>query len=942
MELLILAMILVGMNCLCTWEKGKGTCILDQEVPPTFDPGTHSIILNCSATALADILPLSKYHKLSELAITSCRIRNLLEICRLENLRSVNFYNTDLRELPQFPENCLRHATSISFRRNNIKSVQPGVFFAQESLSELILKENEISQLNDASFTGLLELQTLDLSNNGMKSLSRDPFRGLLRLVVLKLNNNRLRVLESGLLRDLSSLQELDLSNNIIERVDFGAFDNLQNLHSLKLANNKLNVIDGYTFRGLSGLAELELDYNNITRLANGSFRPFLGLTQLSLKGNNLPLIPRAIFDLTMLKRLDLSFNSIMSVEDNFFANSTQLVVLLINNNQLQSIMGRALYGLSKLEILEVANNRLELIEPGSLDGSENLQEIRFDCNFLDDINGLFRNLMKLRFVNLSGNGVQLFDYSFLPLSVEFLDLHSNEISEISNYYELETRMNLKFMDLSFNQISMINEKQIPNSVETILLNNNKIQNVLANTFSAKTNMTLIDLRRNAIQYLKPTAVWLRDESQITWIKLGQNPFICDCGLEWLTGLTNQSRHQPILVDSHDVSCHIVIAPEVPQKLMEVKSEEFLCKYESHCFALCHCCEFDACDCEMACPSGCRCYHDAAWGTNLVDCSSSKLSDIPSRVPMDVTHLRLDGNPLIDLGSHSFIGRKNLQILHINNSDIAHIQNRTFYGIPNVVILHMEYNLLVELDGGEFEPLQALKELYLQNNLLEFIPAQTFDYLKSLKILNLSGNKLKTLLAERLPPSLKILNLYNNPLRCEGCFSRSLASLSDQLEVESNMSMLFCTELTFMGTRNYQKLLELGMPCAEESASMAPVYSVDFVAIITASIAVLIVLLGCIVAIVLLKRDHLSLWLQAKDRTYSVEEYPNDNKSASVHQDYFVVPRSNRYEIERVVADTENEYMTISPNVCKETGREWHLNYPSLNHTDSFGKALYV
>ena len=27
--------------------------------------------------------------------------------------------------------------------------------------------------------------------------------------------------------------------------------------------------------------------------------------------------------------------------------------------------------------------------------------------------------------------------------------------------------------------------------------------------------------------------------------------------------------------------------------------EDFLCRYEGHCFALCKCCEFYACDCRM-------------------------------------------------------------------------------------------------------------------------------------------------------------------------------------------------------------------------------------------------------------------------------------------------------------------------------------------------------
>ena len=74
---------------------------------------------------------------------------------------------------------------------------------------------------------------------------------------------------------------------------------------------------------------------------------------------------------------------------------------------------------------------------------------------------------------------------------------------------------------------------------------------------------------------------------------------------------------------------------------VEASSSDFLCPYRTHCFALCHCCEFDACDCEMTCPANCSCYHDQSWSTNVVDCSANGISDIPSRIPVSFRFTRI-------------------------------------------------------------------------------------------------------------------------------------------------------------------------------------------------------------------------------------------------------------------------------------------------------------
>ena len=218
--------------------------------------------------------------------------------------------------------------------------------------------------------------------------------------------------------------------------------------------------------------------------------------------------------------------------------------------------------------------------------------------------------------------------------------------------------------------------------------------------------------------------------------------------------------------------------------LVEATSSDFLCPYRTHCFALCHCCDFDACDCEMTCPTNCSCYHDQSWSTNVVDCSGGGsaptgdlLTDIPSRIPMDATDVYLDGNNLGQLVNHAFIGKKNLRTLLLNNSAIASLHNHTFSGLKRLLVLHLDRNELTELSGYEFEPLENLRELYVQNNRIASIHAKTFSHLRSLQVLDVSGNQLVRYDASQLTaanPYLRSLLLSDNPWSCQCDFVRPL------------------------------------------------------------------------------------------------------------------------------------------------------------------------
>jgi Leucine-rich repeat (LRR) protein len=76
---------------------------------------------------------------------------------------------------------------------------------------------------------------------------------------------------------------------------------------------------------------------------------------------------------------------------------------------------------------------------------------LRLDDNQLEDINGLLMSQHHLQWLNVSHNQLQWFDYAFIPKSVLWLSLRSNQIEELANYYEMRTGMTvLRFAKLYY------------------------------------------------------------------------------------------------------------------------------------------------------------------------------------------------------------------------------------------------------------------------------------------------------------------------------------------------------------------------------------------------------------------------------------------------------------------------------------------------------------
>lgn len=828
---------------------------------------------------------------------------------------------------------------TLNLANNKIEILPRGIFAGSRELREIHLQNNSLSSLAKGIFHRLEQLIVLDLSGNQLSSghIDAGTFTGLIRLIVLNLSHNSITRIDGRTFKDLFFLQILDLRNNSIGFIEDNAFLPLYNLHTLNLAENRLNTIGPLLFNGLFVLSKLTLNNNLIVNIDTKAFQNCSDLKELDLSSNALQDVPDAVQELTFLKTLDLGENQISDFRNGSFKNLDQLTGLRMIDNNIGNLTKGMFWDLPALQVLNLAKNKIQSIERGTFDRNTQVEAIRLDENFLSDINGVFATLASLLWLNLSENHLVWFDYAFIPSNLKWLDIHNNFIEHLGNYYKIQDEIRVKTLDASHNRISEVSPMAIPNSVELLFINNNFIRTVHPNTFLDKVNLARVDMYANDLVNLELSSFRLSPipfNKSLPEIYLGGNPLHCDCTMEWLQRINNMSytRSYPKIMDLDNIVCRMTHSRGMTHMpLVQAKPSDFLCTYETHCFALCHCCDFDACDCEMTCPNNCSCYQDETWNTNVVDCSSQNAQDIPVKIPMDVTELYLDGNDFKELENHVFIGRKNMKVLYVNASGIETIQNRTFNGLNALQQLHLEDNKICELKGYEFENLSQLKELYLQSNLIAYIGNNTFSSLNSLEIIRLDGNKLVQYPIWEFTTNshLNELSIANNPWSCRCKFLQEFTAwVGDNAPRIVDSSEITCTNPEKIKTKQLQ-VRELDFnttACTDYYDSSSVIDSMlvsDYLPMAIATLCLLFVLLAALV-LWFIYRDSLRVWFYSK---YGVRLCNFRAASAKQYED-----RDKLYDGFVCYSPKDEEWVVQSLAPELETSFQLCLHYRDLPH----------
>jgi len=809
------------------------------------------------------------------LDLSSSSLDSIPTSLRANNLKVLNVSSNRLSELHPGPFASLPALEELDLANNALVKLPSSAFRNSRSLRRLNLNSNQVSFIQRQSFQGLQRLHRLSLSNNDLSSrwLQDDVFSHLHNLKHLEISSNRLTSL-GGLVSSIPSLTSLQAANNQINKIS--DLPDLHELEDLDLSHNAISHLS--LFSSTPSLRSLNLAHNNINDIRNNAFVNLTLLTRLNLRGNSLSQLPPSLLSsLENLEQLDLADNQLSSLQA---LPLPRLELLILEGNSLRSLPTKIFSEATMIRELNLVGNQLRTLDKEVFEPLANLEVLLLDSNQLEDINGVLSSLPVLKELSITDNSLKWFDMAFFPKSLRVINLHSNLIDLIGNYYKMLEGFHLKQLDLSDNRISFLEPQIFVDSLEEIKLEANNISEIAPGTFFGLNHLRNVNLRSNSLTRLPRASLQVSNLASPPSFLLSPNPLLCDCSLEWLlpspTSSSSSSLNKfnsmasslraplsppgPLIADRSSLSCSPHLprgASSSPIPLMKVPPSLLLCQYTEHCFSLCRCCTFLACDCRMKCPDPCSCYHDQSWTLNMIQCSSKNLTNVPREIPMDSTVLHLDGNNFGQLGPEVFLGRTRVTTVHLNGSQITGLTNGSLAGLSALKRLNLQHNLIVELSGEEFVDVVEVEVLHLHHNLLSFVANSTFTPLVNLRVLSLHNNKLAQI---ALPPALVMVTVSSNPWEC----SCPLASTLERLRTSREPLEPSCFRPT---SKAPVALSSLVSSCKTRSvlAVSSPATSSPLVVLLV-TVGVAVLLLSFLSVLLIVLRRPISSWLSGSSR----------------------------------------------------------------------------
>ncbi|XP_006306633.2 leucine-rich repeat receptor protein kinase EMS1 isoform X1 [Capsella rubella] len=545
----------------CRWERVKcsdaisGDIVdlsLDRLLPIAFELQTRSLNLS-----LLHTFPQLQSLNLSWNWFTglSDHVHGYKSFATLEKLTTIDFsHNMFDNSIVPF----LSAATSL--RTLHLESnYMEGVFPPQEltnmtKLRVLNLKDNSFSFLSVQGLTEFRELEVLDLSFNGVNDseashrsstaklktldLSFNPLsdfsqlkglESLRELAVLKLRGNKFNhTLSTHVLKALKKLQELDLSDNRFTNLDHGLGLVIPtSLQVLDLKRNQLSLA--------------QEGYLGICRLVN--------LMELDLSSNALTSLPYCLGNLTHLRTLDLSNNTLNGNLSAFASGLPPVLeyLSLLDNNFTGSFLFNSLVNQTRLTVFKLSS-KVGMIEVQTENSWAPLFQLKIlhlsNCNLGSTTLGFLVDQYDLCFVDLSHNKLTGTFPTWLVKNntrLQTILLGRNSLTKL----QLPMRVHgLQVLDISSNMIYDSIQEDIGvvfPGLRFINFSSNHFQGTIPSSIGKMKSLQVLDMSSNDL-YGQLPRTFLSGCSSLKVLKLSNNQlqgtiFLKHANLTGLVGL---------------------------------------------------------------------------------------------------------------------------------------------------------------------------------------------------------------------------------------------------------------------------------------------------------------------------------------------------------------------------------------------------------------------
>lgn len=576
--------------CLSLWHKEINND-RDQPVPVFLGRDENSgcyckenpgKLVICFGRELCKSFPKNVEVRPDKLRVKTTAIEMLArgDLEKMGHLRSLEIEGNDKLhtiETGVFKGMALLKNLSISYC-DNLKKLEENVFEGLINLEYLFLMQNGFVNLKEVTLAlspkYLPNIYKLSLSENLFREVYEDSFAPMEGTPLMELNLVlcQIEYLHPNCLQPLKNLTALRLGENVFNSTTITNLIEksialkiplrLLNLYSvgfrieppkellkaigksnitnLSLARNQFELLKDDSFVNISSLEIIDLREVLALNISKGAFVNMTNLRTLLLSGNKFSYVPEGLL-LKQLTYLDLSDNSgntfvpsYFSLGKNRFSRMTNLRVLNLSYNRINSIFNDTFNGLKNLKILGLKNATIFFLANNSFVSLKNLKFLNLESNPLGKTitltKEIFNGLENLEILLLGGCSLSSLNSPFVYLkSLRHLGLERNYLHSISSEIFLPL-VNLKSVDISKNSLISWQLR--------VFLWNKSLSKILAS--------------HNKLTYF--TEAMLEDFKNINELDVSENPFSCDCAA-FITLQAQPNNSIILLLENSSASC---------------------------------------------------------------------------------------------------------------------------------------------------------------------------------------------------------------------------------------------------------------------------------------------------------------------------------------------------------------------------------------------------
>ncbi|OCT93326.1 transforming growth factor beta activator LRRC32 [Xenopus laevis] len=552
-----------------------------QQVPLDLPSGIQTLDLSNNDLENITEDPLMIYSFLESLDLSSNQLSfiQLHSFKEMHQLKDINLSGNNLDSFVYYGLSgigLLPYVETLDLSRNSLYNDMTG-FFIQEAphLRYLSLHENSITTVSSDMFQGSPLLEKVDLHNNIIMDIEEGAFEYLKHLSTINLSMNSITCISDF---NLHQLKVLNLSNNSIKTFHTPDSDEEYLLENLDLSHNKLSSFPQLPLVNNLILIDLSKNYIRLGTEPSGDDQDWMNYSyQLEFghqNSKNISTVP-----LPRLIHLDLSYNNIKSIPDDFFLTIPALTFLNLSKNCIQVLSLGYFSGLNSLVTLDLSSNSIQNLSLGT-HSLPSLQELYLQHNQIHLLEPrIFQKLESIVVLHLQGNRVgpcmkglgkakrrthteeyRCIEFFNIP-SLQHLNLRENMIQRIPHSAFWGT--SLKVLDLSMNvgvkmkpnvlsglektlEVLFMEGNGLPSlNVDLPLFTHLKYLNLSGNQLSSlpewnsNCHLETLDLSLNSFTDLEVSNIQVL-ENTLKTLSLYGNPLSC-CANTWISHMIQRT-----------------------------------------------------------------------------------------------------------------------------------------------------------------------------------------------------------------------------------------------------------------------------------------------------------------------------------------------------------------------------------------------------------------